>query len=336
VARIDGNKVVQRLARVQVPAGHPRLRFPIRPIKGRWPRWLERGLGQYFRQDPAVILDQHASPEAFRAAMAVVRVGETFKITWANRHPESDSLLLDNVDLADASIVDIGASDGSTSLDLIRRLPTFKSYVIADLYLDIYAARRALGHTLLYDADGQCILAFGVRSIAWPNLSRLVRLLYWPVMAAASRHPERYRKITLLNPAVRSLMQIDPRITCQVHDVFQPWAGDRPNVIKVANLLRRVYFSDAAICRGLDALMASLPDGGHMLLVDNPYIKGISSRAGLYRRQNGRFVAVALTEEIPEINDLVLRTDESALVGRQEIGNRAQARMSPTSAPPKS
>jgi hypothetical protein len=303
---------------MRVPAGHPRLRLPIRPIKGRWPRSLERRLGHYFRHDPAVILDEQASPEAFRAAMAVLRVGETFKITWANRHPESDSLLLNNVDLTSATIVDIGASDGSTSLDLIRRLPTFKSYVVADLYLDIYA-RSALGHTLFYDADGQCILAFGSRSVAWPNLSRLVRLLYWPVVVAASRHPERNRKIKLLNPALRSLMQTDPRITCQVHDVFQCWPGDRPDVIKVANLLRRVYFSDEAICRGLDALLASLPDGGHLLLVDNPYIKGISSRAGLYCRQDGRFVAVALTEEIPEINDLVLRTDENAIVGRQEV-----------------
>lgn len=319
MARIDREEVLRRRARVRLTAaGHPRLRLPIRPIKGRWPRWLERRLGHYFRNDPAVILDEHASAEAFRAAMALLRVGDTFKITWANRHPESDALLLNNVDLARASIVDIGASDGSTSLDLIRRLPAFKSYVIADLYLDIYAG-SALGHVLLYDGEGQCILAFGSRSVAWPKLSRLVWFLYWPVIAAARRHPERQRKITLLNPVVRSLMQNDPRIACQVHDVFQRWPGDRPDVIKVANLLRRVYFSDAAICRGLDALLASLPDGGHLLLVDNPYIKGISSRAGLYRRQGDRFIAVALTEEIPEINDLVLRTDENALIGRQEI-----------------
>lgn len=306
--------------RRKVPAGHPALRvLPIRPIRNRWPRRFEESLGAYFRADPAVILDDQATPDDFRAAMAVLRVGETFKITSSDRHPKSDSLLVDNLDLVGAKIVDIGASDGSTSLDLIRRLSDFRSYVIADRYLNVYAA-KSFGHTLLFDSDGQCILIFGKRCIAWPRLSRAVRWIYGPMIAATSRNPEQRTEIPLLNPLVRAELKADSRVTCAVHDVFEPWPGESPDLIKVANLLRRVYFDDRAICRGLDALLASLADGGHLFIVDDPYLDGISSRAGLYRREGDRFVAVALTPETPEINDLILSDDPERLVGQQEVG----------------
>lgn len=313
----EGMTSIKRNRR-RMPAGYPTLRLlPVRPIQGRWPDFLQRRFARYFRVDPAVILNGQSTPDEFRAAMAVLRVGKTFKITGATRHPESDSLLLNHVDLFGASIVDIGASDGSTSLDLIRRLPPFTSYVIADLYLNVYAT-RIFGHTVISDSSGECILVFGSRCVAWPRLSKAARSLYWPFIAGAARHTERRREITLLNPAVRSLMAADRRITSRVHDVFQPWPDDPPDVIKVANLLRRIYFSDEAIRRALDALLASLPQGGHLLVVDNPYIKEINSRAGLYRRDGDRFVAVALTDEAPEINDLVLRGQQRQL-GRQEV-----------------
>ena len=69
-----------------------------------------------------------------------MHVGGTIKITGGNRHPVADQMLIDNVDLSDATIVDIGASDGSTSVDLIGKLPALKRYVIADLH---FISRRS-------------------------------------------------------------------------------------------------------------------------------------------------------------------------------------------------
>jgi hypothetical protein len=48
----------------------------------------------------------------------------------------------------------------------------------------------------------------------------------------------------------------------------------------------------------------------------------MDARAGLYRRTGDRFEAVATTDEVPEINDLVLADDPTAAVGRQEVGRR--------------
>lgn len=263
-----------------------------------------------FRVDPRVLLQDELAPDDFRSAMSILHVGETIKITGTGRHSVADALLLDNVDLRGASLVDLGASDGTTSAELIATLPSdFASYVMADLYLTLQAVE--VGRCVLFfDADGTCVLVAGRRLLAWPTLSRTVRWLCAPVLFRARRRPG--REVLLLGPEARWLTSSDPRISTRIHDVFQPWPGSAPDVIKVANLLRRLYFSDEDILRALTALLASLEDGGHLLILDNPRLPGIAVRAGLYRREAGRFQLVVQTPHAPEIADL-LRSPELAV-----------------------
>ena len=46
--------------------------------------------------------------------------------------------------------------------------------------------------------------------------------------------------------------------------MFTPWAGPPPTVIKVANLLRRLYFTDEVISSGLRAHPGSLGEHGYL------------------------------------------------------------------------
>lgn len=278
------------------------MRAPVRGIRGRWPSVLERLAPRLFRGDPRVLLDDRPTAEDFRAAMSILHVGDTIKITGVDRHAAADALLLEHVELEAASLVDIGASDGSTSVELVKKLPDFRSFTIADLYLHLDAVETRR-HVLFYDHEGTCVLIAGRRVLAWPSLARWVRLLWTPVLVAARNRPR--RRALLLGPDARRLVCEDERVTSRVHDIFQPWDGPRPDVIKVANVLRRLYFGDEDIRRALTALLHSLDEGGHLLLLDNPRIAGIDIRAGLYRREGGRFVVVAETENAPEIADLV-------------------------------
>ena len=280
------------------------MRAPVRLVRGGWPRPVERRLTRLFREDPIALVRPDTPPEKFRQIMSSIHVGDTIKITGSNRHPAADDLLIENVDVTGKTIVDIGASDGSTSVDLINKLPGFGEYVIADLFL-VAQSLEAFGHLFVYDPDDTCVLVAGRRFVAWPALARWVRVLYRPLLASADRRRGDRRELLLLNPAVRALLAEDPRVSYRVHDVFTPWPGALPDVIKVANLLRRLYFADADIVRALGALHSSLPEGGHLLMVDNPRIAGISARAGLYRRVADGFSRVAETEEPPEISDLI-------------------------------
>ena len=279
------------------------MRFPIRPLRGRWPAALERRGSRFFWHDPRVILDDEVTPADFRTAMNAFQVGGTVKITAENRHPGADALLIQNVDLAQAVIVDIGASDGSTSVDLIRALPTFKAYVIADLFLtvDVVSVGR---HDLFYDANNECVLICGPRALAWPNRSRLVRQLYARLIASATRIPEQRRPVLLLNPTTRALLASDPRVSYAAHDVFTPWPKPAPDVIKVANLLGP-YFSDEKISEAVHALLKSLDEGGYLLIADNGRITGAEPRGGLYQHQNGRFTLVAQTTTTPVIDRVI-------------------------------
>lgn len=278
------------------------MRVPIRPLSGRWPPALQNNLGRFFWADPRTILRPDATAEQFRAAMSAIEVGGTYKITGSNRHPGADTLVADHLDLNGATIVDIGASDGSTSLDFLATLNGFTSYVIADLYLYVRAVERR-SRTYFFDPAGQWILVVGSRFTAWPAGSGLVRRLFGRGARAAAR--ETGQDVLLLNPAVQERMAADPRVTAVVHDVFTPWPGPAPDLVKVANLLRRLYFDDAKILSALQVLHGSLPDGGHLLIVDNPRIAGMPPRCGLYRRTPDGFAVTAQSPDVPEIADLI-------------------------------
>jgi len=266
---------------------------------------LERRASRYFWDDPRALLDPKVSAVQFRRLMSAVHVGDTIKITDDDRHPKADELLITHVDLTDCHIVDIGCSDGSTSVDLIEKLPAFASYTLADLYL--YLDAVAVGRfVVFFDTDGVCSLVAGRRAVAWPSQSRAIAMLYQPIVDRASRRRDHAQRVLLLNPRARAMMESDPRVTYTTHDVFTPWSGQPPDVIKVANLLRRLYFSDERICDGVRAVLASLADGGHFLVVDNGR-DGLPARAGLYQRDGDAFSYRGNAGLDPEIHDLVAR-----------------------------
>lgn len=277
---------------------------PIRLVTGRWPTVVTKRLARFVWADPRSIVDPDVSADDFKVAMSAIHVGGTIKITGKDRHPKADALLTDNLDLADALIVDIGASDGSTSADLMEKIGEFKGFVIADLFFTI-TVRQVSGHTLFFDERDECILVVGNWLLGWPSQSTAVRTLYRPLIARAKRSTAPVTDVLLLNPRVRQRMAQDPRVSYRVHDVFTTWAGDPPDVIKVANLLRRLYFSDPDITRALVAIHDSLAGGGHFLVVDNSRIKDMPPRGGLYRKTETGFATVACTENIPEIDDLI-------------------------------
>lgn len=281
------------------------MRVPVRPIIGAWPPALQRRLARFFCADPRVITDDDASADSFRTAMSAVHVGQTIKITGTDRHPESDAMILAHLDLANAVIVDMGASDGSTSVDLIRKLPGFESYTMADLFFHL-SALRVGRRTVFYDPTGMAILVVGPRMIGWPSQSRPVRAVYSAVLRKAARSPEVRTDLLLLNPDARRILADDQRVSYCVHDVFQTWKGRPPTLIKAANLLRRLYFTDDQIRAAVGALHESLSKDGHLLVVDNPRLAGISERAGLYRKRDRRFVRIASTDHPAEIDDLII------------------------------
>ena len=282
--------------------------FPIRLTASGWPPFVRRVVRRFTWLDPRLIIDPLLDEASYSLAMAAFEVGTTRKITGAHRHTPADALL-DRLDLSDAVIVDMGASDGVTSVELVERLDRFRAYIITDLCVVADVVHTG-PRTVFRDAAGRVVVVAGPRLVAWPASSGLVRLLYRPILARSEHALQDgdVLRVPLLNPATRRLLERDPRVQVRAHDIFTPWQGPRPDLVKVANVLRRLYFSDEQIRTALIVILFTLPEGGHLLVIDNPRVTPpVPARGCLYRRIGDRFEVVGRTGQPTEIHNLVLQ-----------------------------
>ncbi|MCX6351414.1 MAG: hypothetical protein NTX03_06105, partial [Bacteroidetes bacterium] len=92
--------------------------------------------GSYCKQDPSILFYGTDSPDLFSKAITNLRFGTTNKTTKPGRHQLCNKLMLSNIDFTNKTILDVGASDGSTSFDLINLLSNkFNNYFVTDYNL---------------------------------------------------------------------------------------------------------------------------------------------------------------------------------------------------------
>jgi hypothetical protein len=167
-------------------------------------------------------------------------------------------------------VLDVGASDGSTSLDLIRSLDGgFERYYVTDLNLFSRCGQDAAGIVYFMDQKGKCALRASKRFLvysevrgAWLPLRLIAKSLIGGV-----RKVDEWQEVMLIQPALTSMAERNPRISILRYDVFKPWTGQAPDLIKVANLLNPKYFSDAQMKEAVRVQCANLAPGGRLLLV---------------------------------------------------------------------
>jgi hypothetical protein len=167
-------------------------------------------------------------------------------------------------------ILDVGASDGSTSLDLIQVLRNnFAYYYITDLNLSVRCGIDRKGSVYFVDESGTCILRVTDHFLVYYNTSRaqfLLRMLA-RILLAKYRNVTEWHDLVLIQPDLLKLAGRDQRIAIERYDMFTPWTGPPPDLIKVANLLNSQYFSDANLKKALDVQCANLAPDGRLLLV---------------------------------------------------------------------
>lgn len=237
-------------------------------IKGKYPSILNGILRAV--PDPArVIFGEDITEEEYSDSVSYFRLGTTNKTTFKRRHVLSDQAILNNLELSrDKIFLDIGASDGITSLDMIKNLNhDFEHYFITDYNLHV-GYKNVHGWHFFFDIKTrECILASNqylfLRPLAIAKLKKL----------GVCKNIFSYRDIkvvTLVNPQIYNCDDyIQGKITILEYDIMQMWAGVRPNVIKIANVLNRVYFSDHDIKKALANSFKVLTERGLLALIHN-------------------------------------------------------------------
>ena len=245
------------------------MKLPIKLNRAGW-RFLPR---KYFVfDDPRPIAGDAAglTRDEFSAAVSSLQFGITFKTTHPGLSAQSNRVLLDIYRGSKPVILDVGASDGSTSLDLINTLgENFSRYFITDLNLSSVCGSDRRGNVYFLDRSGACVLRASRRFIAYADVEHAPYVLARVAerLLAGHRRVSEWHDVLLVRPDVVRLADTDPRVTIRQYDMFELWRGPRPDVIKVSCLLNRRYFSDDQLRAALHTQCENLANDGRLLLV---------------------------------------------------------------------
>lgn len=247
------------------------MRLPVKLNRGSWPELL-RAL-PITQEDPRPLATRlDLTPDQLSRCLSVLKIGTTFKTTHHGRHRLAHQLIVELTRGQRPVVLDIGASDGSTSLDLIRTLgPSLDTYYVTDRDTEVLHGVDERGTSFFRDLRGACILRVSDRWIVYRDVAGAPPPIAWLArwLIAAERRVASWRAVSLFQPELIRAAEADDRIRVLRHDMFDPWREKPPTVVKIANVLNRAYFSDAEITRALRSQHAALAEGGYLVLVDN-------------------------------------------------------------------
>lgn len=247
------------------------MRWPCKLNRSGWPAWLGRLLPSMDDPRPLAAAQPPGQRTAFTRLVSAIKVGPTWKTSAPGRHREADQAALAALATSRPTVLDMGAADGVTSLELMELMGMdFAQFFVTDHLPEVLAVGSG-DIIYFYSPDGKLLLAATPRWVAytgWEGANLLSRWLAGRVLAAAPG-PGRARLVSLLQPELRDLASRDSRVVLQLHDVFAPWPGPRADLVKAANLLNPDYFSQAQLSLALRHLGRALQPGGLLLLADN-------------------------------------------------------------------
>jgi hypothetical protein len=194
--------------------------------------------------------------------------------------------------LAPQSVLDVGVSTGITSLDLIDRLASFSKFYCTDLFFSIPYERVGDVTYFYHPKTKHCIIRATDAAITYLRgydaLPLINGIAKW-MLSRAPQYSADMRSAPLLHPTLASRLTSDRRLVAKEYNVFQEWDGEKVDVVKVANVLNREYFSHAEIRAALANLMKALKPEGKLIATDNKDVEKVSvfSKSGLESEVNG-------------------------------------------------
>lgn len=235
----------------------------------------------------------------FTSIVSTVRVGGTYKLTGWNRLDETNAMVARNCKEFDqVNLLDVGASDGIVTLQLVDQLSSELSVCVNATMFDLYTQitrcgprwfceyRSESGSPILFrlgplitkiddHKSGNRIRTFGV------NTYRRARVFFKGIFGTNSEN------ISLVSPKVHK----SDRVAFTTHSVLDsnPNWHSKFNVVRASNILNRSYFSDEqlqiAIGNLVDCLM---PDGILVVSRNHEECNGAPDNGSVWRKTGHR------------------------------------------------
>lgn len=245
------------------------MRTPIKLNTTYWPKYLTAFLPS--TEDPRILNKMPVDSESFSNAVSVFKFATTFKTTQKNRYPLSVQLM-STIDFPVPPVVlDIGASDGSTSLGVMNHIP-IRHYYITDLHLEV-SYRRHRNRWYFYDYMNTCILIVSDKWVIYPDCQNAFFPFTHLVKRIFSRRPSTVEfdgKIRLIHPEVMTLQE-EKAITIRQYNIFDKWTGEKADFIIVANIINNLR--SEALPKALSNIFEAINLPGRIIVIENTEIE---------------------------------------------------------------
>lgn len=239
------------------------------------------------------------------------------KRTYSGRFPAFDSLVIDilskSFPASPIRVLDVAVSDGSTSIDLFKRLDAAMDTDIRftasdrDGYYIVLRQRADGGRRVIVSPNGEVVqivwhpFVFGSRANENLFLFPVNRALRSRAMRFAADIVNRWRnddpqiqagELYFLSSEFRKSLLADPRLEFVLWDIVTPWPGEKANCVRAMNILNPEYFSHHQQTKIIANLFAAVADGGVLAMGSND---GPGSKVDgvICRRQRERLIEVA-------------------------------------------
>jgi hypothetical protein len=275
------------------------MRRPVRLNRAAWQRVL-RTL-HVGCPDPRRLLDAGITAREFTEAIAAVKIDGVFKTTRSNRFPRTRQLLAGLRFPSPPVVIDVGASDGSTSLDVIEAIE-YSRYYVTDRHTE---ARTCATRNGIYfcDAASRPFMYANRFFVVYNDLRRA----WWPFSWLVPRFFARFdvsgslatRRVMLVNPELVS--RLGDGIRLEQYSIFDPWPFEKADLVIAANILNRSYFSDAKLVEALRNLRAAMKASGRLAVIENRSVE----QSTIFRLDGGRFTVEREVETGSDIRSLV-------------------------------
>jgi hypothetical protein len=200
-------------------------------------------------------------------------------------------------------VLDIGASDGITSLDVMRAVP-FEKYYVTDLYIDVYYQSSG-NATWFYDEKGICILMVTNKWVAYPDAVGAIfpfgRISH-TFFARAPKWESDAARLRLINPVLQNHKEINFLIG--KHNLLDIWPHGKADLIIAANILNRSYFTASEIKQALINMASILNGSGRIAIIENRK----NEQATIFRISTGTIEVEKRVNGDTEIEALVLHS----------------------------
>ncbi|HEY3520627.1 MAG TPA: class I SAM-dependent methyltransferase [Rhodanobacteraceae bacterium] len=236
--------------------------------------------------DPRGLLKADISAQEATDIIAEIKIGGVFKTTRSNRFPRTTQLLADSGLPPQPVILDVGASDGSSSLSTMASI-RFDRYYVTDRHIEAYACATKTGaffcdfenNPFMYANRFVVVYNDGEKAL-WP-MSGIVRRLFSSFDKSGRAGA---RRMLLMNPALLPRTGSDIRL--EKYDIFEAWPFEKVDLVIAANILNRSYFSDAQLTSAVRNLRGALKEAGRLAVIENRP----AEQSNIFRLRDGQFV----------------------------------------------